>query len=308
MTTANERGYPVGTGLQGSPGLLLPTRRRGLLRSLARSPLALLGFVILCVLVFVAISAPLLAPADPNHISVLDRLQPPAFMPGGSMAHLLGTDSLGRDLLSRLIYGARVSLAVGIGSVLFGGSIGVVLGLLSGFYGGVVDDGISFIAEMQLAFPTMLLAIALMAVLGAGLTNVILVLSIAGWVTYSRVIRGEVLSIRTQQFVEAAHAFGLSDPRIVFRHILPNIVSSAIIIGSFGVASAIISEAFLSFLGLGVGLDVPTWGGILSEGRSLLVEAWWIATIPGVTIMIAVLGINVLGDWLRDYLDPRLRI
>jgi peptide/nickel transport system permease protein len=308
MTTANERGYPVGSRLPESPGVSLPTRRRGLLQSVARSPIALLGFVILSVLVFVAISAPLLAPADPNHISVLERLQPPAFIPGGSMGHLLGTDSLGRDLFSRLIYGARVSLAVGVGSVLFGGSIGVALGLLSGFYGGIVDDAISFVAEMQLAFPTMLLAIALMAVLGAGLTNVILVLSIAGWVTYSRIIRGEVLSMRTQQFVEAAHAFGLSDLRIVFRHILPNIVSSAIIIGSFGVASAIISEAFLSFLGLGVGLDVPTWGGILSEGRSLLVEAWWIATFPGLTIMLAVLGINVLGDWLRDYLDPRLRI
>ncbi len=308
MTTADEQGRPVGTGLPETPSIPFPSRRRSLLQGLTRSPAALLGCLILLVLVFIAISAPVLAPANPNYISVLDRLQPPAFMQGGSMTHPLGTDSLGRDLLSRLIYGARVSLGVGIGAVLLGGSIGVVLGLLSGFYGGVVDEIISFVAEMQLAFPTMLLAIALMAVLGAGLANVILVLSIAGWVTYSRVIRGEVISIRSQQFVEAAHAFGLSDLRIVFRHIFPNIVSSAIVIGSFGVASAIISEAFLSFLGLGVGLEVPTWGGILSDGRSLLVEAWWIATFPGLTIMLAVLGINVVGDWLRDYLDPRLRI
>ncbi len=277
-------------------------------RSLFPAKLAILGLFLLAGVVFMALSAPYLAPHDPNGILLDAKLKPPVWQKGGTWEYPLGTDKLGRDVLSRIMYGARVSLVVGFGAVLLGGLIGVTLGLLSGFYGGWIDDAITLLTEIQMAFPTILLAIAIMAVLGPGLRNVIIVLSFAGWVAYDRVVRGQTLTAREQLYVEAARVIGVRDWKILFRHILPNVAASVVIIGSFGVASAILAEAFLSFLGLGIGPETPTWGGMLADGRDLMREAWWLATLPGLAIMLTVLGINSVGDWLRDFLDPRLRV
>lgn len=277
-------------------------------RNLRPAYLAMFGMFLLAVVILMALLAPVLAPHDPNKIVLEAKLSPPAFQAEGSWEYPLGTDKLGRDILSRIMYGARISMIVGLGAVALGGLIGVTLGLLSGYYGGWIDDLITLIAEIQLAFPTILLALAMMAVLGPGLKNVIIVLSVSGWVTYGRVVRAQVLAVKGQTYVEAARSIGVPDGVILFRHVLPNVAASVIIIASFAVASAIMSEAFLSFLGLGVGPDVPTWGGMLADGRDLVREAWWLATLPGLAIMLTVLGINVVGDWLRDYLDPRLRL
>ena len=255
-----------------------------------------------------AVAAPIAAPHDPNAIVLDAKLTPPVWQSGGTWEYPLGTDQLGRDILSRIMYGARISLLVGFATVLLGGFLGITLGLLSGYYGGILDDVITLIAEVQLAFPTILLALAIMAVLGPGLRNVIIVLSVSGWVIYGRVVRAQVLATKQLAYVEAARVIGVRNFNILFRHILPNVGASIIIIASFSVASAIMAEAFLSFLGLGVGLETPTWGGMLSEGRDLIREAWWLATLPGLAIMLTVLGINVVGDWLRDFLDPQLRL
>lgn len=277
-------------------------------QSLKPAKLAIMGFVLLIIITVVAVAAPFIAPHDPNEIVLDAKLTPPIWQSEGNWEYPLGTDKLGRDILSRLIYGARISLFVGFGSVLLGGLIGVTLGLIAGYYSGWIDEIVTLLTEIQLAFPTILLAIALMAVLGPGLRNVILILSITSWVVYGRVVRAQVLSTKELTYVEAARAIGGRDGRILFRHVLPNVAASIIIIASFAVANAIIAEAFLSFLGLGVGPDVPTWGGMLADGRDVLREAWWLATLPGLAIMFVVLAINVVGDWLNDFLDPQLRL
>jgi peptide/nickel transport system permease protein len=307
LATADERS-PV-SGLQ-QPDWLVHERSGWdrLKRSLRPAKLAIVGLCVLAVVIVVAIFAPVLAPHDPNDILLDAKLTPPVWQSGGTWEYPLGTDKLGRDVLSRIMYGARISLVVGFGAVFFGGLIGVTLGLISGYYGGWVDDAITLLTEIQMAFPTILLALAIMAVLGPGLRNVIIVLSFAGWVAYDRVVRGQALAVREQLYVEAARVIGVRDWKILLRHILPNVAASVVIIGSFGVASAIISEAFLSFLGLGIGPETPTWGGMLADGRDLIREAWWLATLPGLAIMLTVLCINAVGDWLRDFLDPRLRI
>jgi peptide/nickel transport system permease protein len=210
-------------------------------------------------------------------------------------------------MLSRLIYGSRVSLLVGATSVVIAGVVGVVLGLLSGYYGGRVDSVISWLANVQLSFPFILLVIALVAVVGAGLMNVIIVLGFASWVIYQRVVRGEVLAIREREFIEAARVLGARDGRILVRHILPNLLTPLIVIATLQVAQMIIAESALSFLGLGVQPGIPSWGSMLADGRNYLTVAWWVATLPGLAIVVTVLAINVLGDWLRDELDPRLR-
>jgi peptide/nickel transport system permease protein len=286
-----------------------PRKGRALLvRSLAKSTLALVGMVIIVLAAVTAVAAPLLAPADPSLVVVAERLLPPVWQQGGTPAHILGTDGLGRDILSRLIYGARISLLVGCVSVFLAGLIGVTLGLLAGYLGGWLDAVLMRIADIQMAFPFILLAITLMAVLGSSLENIIFTLAITGWVQYARMVRGQVLSLREKEFVDAARCVGVPRLRIMWRHILPNAISPIIVLASFGVSAAIIAEAGLSFLGLGVPLSVPSWGAMLSQARDVQSKAWWPAVFPGIAITATVFGINVVGDWLRDVLDPHLRI
>lgn len=267
----------------------------------------MVGIVVLTIVILMAVTAPFLAPHDPGETDLLASLKPPGFVDSEGDRHYLGTDKLGRDVLSRLMYGARISLLVGVTSVIIGGVMGLFLGLLSGYYGRWLDDILMRLADIQLAFPSILLYIAVLAVLGAGLWKVIIILGVTGWVVYGRVARGQVLAEREKEFVQAAKAIGCRDRRVIIRHVLPNIFASIIVVASFSVASNIIAEASLSFLGLGVPPSVPTWGTMLAEAREYLRDAWWPSTFPGAAIMLTVLSINVIGDWLRDYLDPQLR-
>jgi peptide/nickel transport system permease protein len=238
---------------------------------------------------------------------VIDSKLPPAWLASGDVRFVLGTDELGRDIFSRVLYGAQISLLVGFAAVALAGALGITLGLVAGYFRGLVDDVIMRLADIQLALPQILLAIAILVVLGPGLQNVVLTLAVTGWVTYARVVRGEVLSLREKEFVQAARCIGVSPMSIMFRHILPNVMGSIIVIASFAVAGTILAEAALSFLGLSVGPDVPTWGGMVAAGRDQIITGqWWIYSFPGLAIMLTVLGINLIGDWLRDYLDPRL--
>ncbi len=277
--------------------------------SLVKAGWPILGLVILGIMLFFAIFGPQVAPKDPNRQNLILRLTAPMVTDeAGNVEFPLGTDSLGRDVLSRMIYGARVSLMVGVVAVVIGGFIGTALGLLAGYFGGLMDDVIMRIADIQLAFPFILLTIMVLVVLGSGVLNLVLVLGIGQWVTYARIARGQAISQREKEYVEAARSIGARDSRILFRSILPNTLAPLIVIASFNVASVILSEASLSFLGLGVPPTVPTWGGILAESRDqLLGGSWWLAVFPGVAIMLTVLSLNILGDWLRDFLDPRLR-
>ena len=278
-------------------------------RSLLRAKWPLLAIVILLLVTTAAVFGPSLAPKDPNRQNIIARLQPPlAENRAGEVEFLLGTDGLGRDVLSRLIYGARISLIVGLTAVVIGGTLGTTLGLVAGYFGGRVDDVIMRVADIQLAFPFILLAIMFLVVLGSGVWNLILILGIGQWVTYARIARGQAISQREKEYVEAARALGAKTGSILFKTILPNILAPLIVIASFNVASVILSEAALSFLGLGVPPTVPTWGGMLAESRDqLLAGRWWLAIFPGIAIMLTVLSFNILGDWLRDFLDPRLK-
>lgn len=271
-----------------------------------RDRVALVGLAVIVVSAALATLAPALAPADPARNDLLARLTPPAWMVGGSWAHPLGTDTLGRDVVSRLLYGARVSLVVGFSAVVLAGVLGVLLGLVSGYYGGRLDDALMRLGDVQLAFPALVLAIAVLAVVGSGLGNVVLVLGVTGWVTYARIARGETLSLRHREFVEGARALGARDAEILWRHVLPNVLPSITVVATFSVARTIIAEASLSFLGLGIPPPAPSWGAMLDEGRNYLTTGWWLALFPGLAILAVVLGINVVGDWLRDTLDPRL--
>jgi peptide/nickel transport system permease protein len=221
---------------------------------------------------------------------------------------LMGSDALGRDAFSRLLYGARVSLLVGVAAILVGGTLGVSAGLVSGYFGGWIDDVLMRLGDIQLAFPFILLAIMFLVVLGPGLFNLIVVLGIGQWVTYARIVRAQTLSLREKEFVEAARAMGDSTASIIFRTILPNIIAPLTVIASFNVASVILAEAALSFLGLGVPAEVPTWGSMLAQSRDqLIANKWWLAIFPGLAIVFTVLSFNIMGDWLRDFLDPRLK-
>ena len=263
------------------------------------------GFVLL--LVLVAVAAPALAPYDPVRQSLRGRLGAPTLSGADGRAHLLGTDHLGRDVLSRVIYGARVSLAVGFAAVVVGGVVGATLGLLAGFRRGWTDSLIMTLADAQLAFPFILLAIGIIAVLGPSFPTLILVVGLSGWVAYARILRGQVLVLRSREFVDAIHGLGGSVARIVVRHILPNVTSSLVVIATLELARAIVLEATLSFLGLGIQPPTPSWGGMVHEGREYLDSAWWIATAPGVVLMLTSLVVSRTGDWLRDLLDPTLR-
>jgi peptide/nickel transport system permease protein len=295
------------TAIETSDEPIAPAPPR-LLPAMMGSPKALIGLAIIVVIVACALASPLLAPYDPNVQSLVGRLQHPLTTAANGQFHLFGTDHLGRDLLSRVIYGARISLVVGIGASLVAGTIGVIFGLLAGYFTGWIDDTIMRLGDIQLALPYILLAIALLAIVGPGLGSVIVVLSLTQWVTYARVVRASVLAEKARPYVMAAHALGLGSGRIMFRHILPNVFAPVIVIATFSVAQTIIAEAALSFLGLGLPAAVPSWGKMLADGRTYLVIAWWLTAIPGLVITITVIGVNLFGDWLRDYLDPKLRV
>lgn len=266
-----------------------------------------LGFTIVGLVLLIAIFGPWLAPHDPLNQDISQRLHPPAWQHGGSTTHLLGTDQLGRDLLSRLLYGARISLTISIGAAVAAAIVGVVLGLVAGYFRGWLDEIIMRLVEIQLAFPFLLLAITIMAVLEANMRNVILVLAVSGWVVYARLVRGNTLGLTEKEFVVSARALGCSDARIIFRHILPNLIGVTTVVFTLQVAQFIIAESALSFLGLGIRPPQPSWGSIMNEGREYLDIAWWVETFPGIAILIATTGVGLLGDWLRDVLDPRLR-
>lgn len=285
----------------------LPAPRWRRLRRVLRpclKPKILIGGTIVLLLVVTGALAPWLAPYDPNAQTLSAALHRPDWLFG---PHVLGTDPVGRDVLSRLFYGARVSLLIAVMVVLISGVVGVGLGAVSGYFAGPADFAIQKFVEVVWAFPPLLLAIAIMAFLGQGLENLILALVMQRWISYCRVARGQALSLRTREFVDAARSLGASDARIIVFHILPNLIQSAIVIGTFAMASAIISEAALSFLGLGVPPDIPTWGSMLADGRTYISTSWWLALFPGLCIFATVLGINLLGDGLRDILDPKLK-
>jgi peptide/nickel transport system permease protein len=267
---------------------------------------ALLGLAIIVLAVLAAALAPVLSPGDPVKNRLLERLTPPMWATGGSPQHPLGTDTLGRDVLSRLVHGARVSLVVGLAAVLLAGVVGVALGLAAGYRGGWADDLLMRVGDVQLAFPVLLLGVAVTAVLGASLKNMILVLGASGWVTYARIARGEALSLKERDFVAAARALGAPAGHVVRRHLLPNVLPPLMVVTTFSVARTIIAEASLSFLGLGLPPPTPSWGAMLDEGRNYITTGWWLALFPGLAILVLVLAINLCGDWLRDALDPRL--
>ncbi len=267
----------------------------------------LFGGFVLALLVICGVAAPLLAPFDPQEQRLEARLQAPSWMGGDATANWLGTDNLGRDILSRIVYGSRISLLVGAATVLLAGLIGCSLGAIAGYFGKGADEIVGKITEIFLAFPFLLLAIALMAFLGQGVVNIILALMMSRWVQYCRVVRGEVLSLKERDFVTAAKALGGKDFYILRRHVLPNTLASVTVVATFAMAVVIIAEASLSFLGLGVPADIPTWGSMLSEGRTYMNRAPWLTLFPGLAIFITVFGINLLGDGLRDLFDPKLR-
>jgi len=290
-----------------TPSEKVPARQERPRARFLRSRRAIFGSLFLLAIALAAVFAGAVSPADPEAIDMSHRLSPPAG--GGTYGKfLLGGDQLGRDILSRIIYGARISLTIGVTAVLLSGTLGMLLGLLAGYYGGRTDEVIMRLADIQLAIPTILLAIALVGVLGPSLRNLILVLGVTGWVIYARTIRGVVLSLREQQFVEAARALGSGDRRTLFRYIMPNVWTPAIVVASQQMGFMIIMESALSFLGLGVPPPTPTWGGMIADGRGYLATAWHVTTLPGLVLMATVLAVNFFGDGLRDILDPRLRL
>ena len=281
---------------------------RRVLRELVRNKAALGGLLVLLVVVASAVLAPVIAPYDPTAQEITRRLKPPGWAAPEAGLNLLGTDHLGRDILSRIIFGTRISLIIGLSAVAVAGTLGTLLGLVAGYRGGRVDDLCMRLTDTMLAMPFILLALAVIAVLGPSLRNIIFVLGITGWVSYARVVRAEVLTLRTREFVAAAQALGGGGGRIIFRHLLPNVLTPVIVIATLEVARMIILESALSFLGLGIQPPTPTWGGMLADGRVYISTAWWLATFPGLAILVTVLGINLFGDGLRDTLDPRLKV
>jgi ABC-type dipeptide/oligopeptide/nickel transport system permease subunit len=288
--------------------LRTPGSGQAALRRLLRLRWGLAAGGILLLIVTISALAPWIAPHDPLAVNIRHRLAPPAWMEGGTTQHLLGTDPVGRDLLSRMIYGGRVSLVIGVAAVILSASIGVLLGLGAGYAGGGTDWTIMTIINVMLTFPFVLLALAVIAVLGPSLVNMIIVLGVAGWPIYARVVRAETMAIREREFVLAGRALGMSHVRIVFRQILPNLVSAIVVIATLQVAQVIILESFLSFLGLGIQPPTPAWGNMLGEGRVYMLNSWWIATFPGLAIFVTTLAINLMGNALRDWLDPHMKL
>ncbi|APZ52908.1 ABC transporter permease [Salipiger abyssi] len=279
-----------------------------LLKDLYRSKAGLFGAVLLVVIVALALLAPVLDLPDPTRGDLRARLAGPTwaglFSPG---AHPLGTDEVGRDILSRLIHGSRMTLMVATTAVVLGGVVGTILGILAGYKGGIVDRILMRLVDIQLAIPLMLLALLVVAALGPSIQNVVLVLALTSWIRYARIIRAQVLSLREREFVQSARAIGASTARIMFLHILPNVLTPALVVGTLELARVIIMDAALSFLGLGVQPPTPSWGRMLADGRVYLSSAWWTVTFPGLAIVLTVLSVNLFGDWLRDYFDPKTR-
>ncbi len=273
---------------------------------IAHHPMIWVGGVILAAVVAASAAAPWLAPADPVRPSFAQRLRPPQGL-GGIAAHPLGTDNLGRDILARLLYGGRLSLVLAAGAVALAAGVGVLVGLLAGLVGGRLDDLVMRLADVQLACPVIMLAIAIVAVVGTSPAALVSVLALSGWVLYARTVRAAVLTIRETDYVEAARTLGAGDVRLVTRHILPNTLAPILVLASSQFATMVLLESGLSFLGLGLQPPQPSWGLMLAEGRDYLSNAWWLATVPGIAISLVVLGANLLGDGLRDLLDPRLR-
>lgn len=267
------------------------------------SPKALFGLLMISALVIAGVFAPLIAPFDPARQDLMMAMTPPQL----TGPHFLGTDHVGRDLLSRIIYGARVSLLIALAVVVFSGAFGVALGIVSGYFGGRIDSVIQKFLEVFWAFPPLLLAIAIVAFLGQGLAIVIIALASQRWIPYCRLSRAEAMALREREFVIAARSLGAGHWRILGHHILPNILPSTLVVGTFAMATAIISEAALSFLGLGVPPTIPTWGGMLADSRAYISTSWWMALFPGLCIFLTVLGINLLGDVLRSHFDPKIK-
>ncbi|MEF9971152.1 MAG: ABC transporter permease [Oscillospiraceae bacterium] len=290
---------------QNTSGLIPDRGIKKWAKLLLKSPMGTVGLGIIILVLFSSIFAEFLSPYDPNKIMMQEMLLPPAWSAGGSMAHFLGTDSLGRDVLTRCIYGARISLLVGVCSVIVAGAIGTVLGLISGYFGGWADRIIMRVADAFHAIPRILLAMVVLFVVGPSVTTLILVIGVTNWVSYARLIRSEVLSLKEKEFVKASRTIGTSHASIILHHILPNVASQFIVISTISVAGSIIIEAAMSFLGLGINPPAISWGVMLATGRDYLATNWWICTFPGVAITITVLGIMFLGNWLRDVLDPK---
>jgi peptide/nickel transport system permease protein len=265
------------------------------------------AFVIIVVLVFVAVLAPLVAPHSPTEQSLPDKLRPPAWQEGGSTRHLLGTDLLGRDMLSRLVFGARVSLTVALAALLFGGGVGLGLGILSGYVGGRVDSVIMRVVDATLTFPTILIALLLTVSLGQGLRTIVIAITLIIWARFARVVRGEVLTVKARDFVALARVHGCSHLRIMAVHIVPNVMNTFMVLLTLHIGFVIIVEASLSFLGAGIAPPTPSWGQMVADGRGHIAGAWWLSVMPGAAILLVVLAFNLFGDWLRDWLDPRLR-
>jgi peptide/nickel transport system permease protein len=274
-------------------------------RLLLRSKTGTIGFIIVTLVCLVAIFADLLAPHNPAQNNPVDMLTPPVWQEGGTSEYILGTDQYGRDMLSRILKGSQVSLLVGLSAVVIAGIIGIFLGLIAGFYGGLLDNFIMRLVDAFLSIPNVLLILVMLTIFDPGLLTLIIVLGATNWVMYARMVRGEVLSVKEREFVIAAKASGTRKGKVMFKHIFPNVISSCIVISTLSVAGLIITEAALSFLGLGIQPPMISWGGMLSIGRDFLATSWWLATFPGIAISITVLGIIFLGDWLRDVLDPR---
>jgi len=285
-----------------------PTAAQVSLRRLWRLKWGLAAAAILLLIVGAAALAPWVSPHDPLQVNIRHRLAPPAWMEGGAAAHPLGTDQVGRDLLARMIYGGRASLVIGVSAVVLSATVGVLLGLGGGYFGGRADWLIMTLINVMLTFPFVLLALAVIAVLGPSLPNMIIVLGIADWPFYARVIRAETLSIREREFITAGRALGMSHLRIIFRQILPNLMSAIVVIATLQVARVIILESFLSFLGLGIQPPTPAWGNMLGEGRIYMLNSWWIAAFPGLAIFVTTLTINLMGNALRDWLDPHMNL
>lgn len=264
-----------------------------------RNRLAVFGFIIVVAVILNALFAPLIAPYNPTKQNYNALLEPP------SSSHLMGTDPLGRDIFSRVVFGARYALLIGVAVVTIEAGIGLLLGLIGGFYGGLVDAMIMRLVDAILSIPVIILALAIAGALGGGLINMIIAIGIAGWSRFARLVRGSVLSVKEQPYIEAARSLGANDPEIIFRHILPNLIGPIIVYSSLYVPTAILWSAALSFLGMGAQPPTPEWGAIIADGRDYLSMAWWIATFPGVALMFTVLGFNFLGDGLRDALDPK---
>jgi len=269
-----------------------------------RSPKGLVGFAILLLVFAAALGADHIAPFDPLFQNLRERLAPPSWL-GGAGGHLLGADQVGRDILSRIVYGSRISILVGLSAVALSGMLGTFIGLIAGFYGGLLGATLMRIADIKLAMPMILFAIAWIAFFGAGLVSVIVVIGVWGWVPYARYARGMVLYLREAPFVQASIAMGAGNGSLMFRHIAPNLIGPIIVLATLQLGEAVLLESVLSFLGVGVQPPTPTWGSMVADGRSYVDTAWWAVTFPGIAITIFVLGSNFLGDAMRDVLDPR---